>query len=556
VPPRYRIVGDYRFGFAQVDIDGKSGLIDRDGKLVIEPRYGFIQAIAPDRFRVADKRPLGETLDADASDLNGEKQLDSGRVSGVPPGTGIIDRNGQWIEPPGTRIFDPDERSIRIVEGKDAWGLQRWDLRRNDGSWVSRAHFHVVDALSDGLARVRVDGKIGFIDSSGQFVIAPVFDEAWAFSPGSASTPVRQGKSAGTIDRTGAWRFKIEANELQRAISSDGAQFGWHFQRYGYPVSPALPRRWGLLDLDGHVLLDAAFDQPVQRCADGHLTVLRGRQWLYFRSDGTPLQPSKGDILGEGCGSVAPYIVKADDKFGLVDGDGREITPPAFDALIAVSKGIWNAKRDGKWGRIGPDGHWLFEPKFEYLSRTVPLIVAAMDAKRGFLKADGSWLVEPRFDAARPRDSETAFVTMDGTAGVIKVRDQSWAVAPRPGVMCEIPYGILSQSEGRRTILSKSGEAWIDADVDRLGIDLEAGLLPFLKNGKWGLMDTAGKVTIQAIYDEQVSFRPSLRGIAWAKHDGRSCPIDRHGQDVPGVACIERSRASEGGGYFRCAVEP
>ena len=559
VPPRYRIVGDYRFGFAQVDVDGKSGLIDRDGKLVIEPRYGFIQAVAPDRFRVSDKRPSEEAIDADdSSDLKGE-QLDGGRVFGVPEGTGIIDRNSQWIEPPGTRIFDPDERSIRIVPGGIGWrdGL---GLQRSNGSWLVKPQFHVVDALSDGLARVRVSGKIGFIDRSGRFVIEPVFDEAWAFTPGFASTAVRQGRSAGAIDRTGAWMFRIDADGLQRAVSAGkdgGAQFGWHFQRYdGSRSSRTLVSRWGLLDLDGHVLLDAAFDQPVQRCADGHLTVLRGRQWLYFRSDGTPLQPSKGDILGEGCGSVAPYIVKADDKFGLVDGDGREITPPAFDALIAVSKGIWNAKRDGKWGRIGPDGHWLFEPKFEYLSRTVPLIVAAMDAKRGFLKADGSWLIEPRFDAARPRDSETAFVTMDGTAGVIKVRDQSWAVAPRPGVMCEIPYGILSQSEGRRTILSKSGEAWIDADVDRLGIDLEAGLLPFLKNGKWGLMDTAGKVTIQAIYDEQVSFRPSLRGIAWAKHDGRSCPIDRHGQDVPGVACIERSRASEGGGYFRCAVEP
>jgi hypothetical protein len=99
---------------------------------------------------------------------------------------------------------------------------------------------------------------------------------------------------------------------------------------------------------------------------------------------------------------------------------------------------------------------------------------------------------------------------MDGTTGVIRVRDQSWAVAPRPGAMCDIPYGILSQSEGHRAILSRSGEEWIDARVDRIGIDLETGLLPFLTDGKWGLMDTAGKVAIQPIYGEQVSFRPSF----------------------------------------------
>jgi hypothetical protein len=145
---------------------------------------------------------------------------------------------------------------------------------------------------------------------------------------------------------------------------------------------------------------------------------------------------------------------------------------------------------------------------------------------------------------------------MDGTTGVIKMRYQSWAVAPRPGLMCEIPYGILSQSEGRRTILSRGGETWIDAHVDRLGIDLEPGLLPFLKDGKWGLMDTAGTVAIQPIYDQQVSFRPSFRGIAWVRYDDRSCPIDRRGHDVPAIACIDRGRSSEAVDYFKCAVEP
>ncbi|WP_246799433.1 WG repeat-containing protein [Bradyrhizobium sp. CCBAU 51753] len=473
--------------------------------------------------------------------------MDEGTISGSSNETkpGIIDRTGKWIEPPVINIFDPDERSIRIVLVNALWGLQR-----SDRSWLVKPQFNAVDALSGGLARVRVSGKIGFVDRSGRFVIDPVFDEAWAFKPGLENTPVRQGGHAGVIDRTGAWTFRIPASGLYRAVASDrngGTQFGWHFQQ---------GRRWGLLDLEGRILLKAGFDQPVQRCSDGHLVASEDGQRLYFKSDGGPLEPQEGRILDASCGSRAPYIVKAGDKFGLVDGDGKEIIPPALDALITVTKDIWNAKRDGKWGRLGSDGRWLFEPKFDYLSHSDSIIVAATEAKRGFLNADGSWLIEPRFDAARPRDSGTAFVTVDGSTGIIRVNDQSWTVAPRPGVMCDIPYGILSQREGHRSILSPSGEPWIDAHVDRLGIDLETGLLPFLADGKWGLMDTAGKVAIQPTYDAQVSFRPSLRGIAWAKHDGRWCPIDRRGHDVPGLACTERPPLGEGGGYFRCVVEP
>ena len=548
VPPHYRMVGDYKFGFAQVDMDGKSGLIDREGGVAIAPRYGFVEAVAADRFRVSEKRQPGGLIGAEVlSGAGAEFRAEGGRFLGSDDESdfGIIDRTGQWIEPPGIRIFDPDDRSIRIVLLDNLWGLQR-----TRGSWLAKPQFNRVDALNDGLARVRVAGRIGFIDRSGRFVIDPIFDEAWAFTSGFPLTQVRQGRSVGAIDRTGAWMFRLDADALHRAVSSattGGEQFGWHFQR---------DDRWGLLDLDGHVVLDAAFDQTVQRCADGHLVAFKGREWSYFRSDGSSLQPSVGRILDANCGSPAPYIVKAGDKFGLVDGDGKEIVPPAFDALIPVTRGVWNAKLAEKWGRIGPDGQWLFVPKFDDLSRGNPMIVAAMDGKRGFLQADGSWLIEPRFDAARPRDSETAFVTTDGKTGVIRVKDQSWTVVPRPGVMCEIPYGILSQGEGRRAIFSRSGEAWIDAGVDRIGIDLEAGLLPFLKDGKWGLMDTAGTVAMQPIYDEQASFRPSFRGIAWARQNGLWCPIDRRGQNVPGLACVARSPSGAAGAYFKCAVEP
>src|SRR5262249_49158717 len=152
-------------------------------------------------------------------------------------------------EPAGTRFFDPDERSIRIVS-TDTLRIPRetlWGLQRSDGSWLIKPQFHDVDALNDGLARARVSGKVGFIDRSGQFVIDPVFDEASAFAPGFASTPVRQGMSAGVIDRTGTWVFKTNAGGLQRAVSSDsdgGTQFGWHFRRHDRW------EHWGLLDLD------------------------------------------------------------------------------------------------------------------------------------------------------------------------------------------------------------------------------------------------------------------------------------------------------------------
>lgn len=53
----------------------------------------------------------------------------------------------------------------------------------------------------DGLLAVTVDGKHGFIDLTGRFVIPPTFDFAWQFSDGRASA--WQNGRAGFIDRNG-----------------------------------------------------------------------------------------------------------------------------------------------------------------------------------------------------------------------------------------------------------------------------------------------------------------------------------------------------------------
>ena len=55
--------------------------------------------------------------------------------------------------------------------------------------------------LSDGLAKVKRDGKYGFIDKTGKVVIPLNYDWAWSFSEGLAS--VSQNGKYGFIDNTG-----------------------------------------------------------------------------------------------------------------------------------------------------------------------------------------------------------------------------------------------------------------------------------------------------------------------------------------------------------------
>src|SRR5262249_28675296 len=153
----------------------KSGLIDRDGRMVIAPKYAFIRAIGPDRFRVSDRRWLGGN--EGSQDFSGVRwgfapnratELMRPPPMALREGHGVIDISGQWIVPPraapevetliegqpgGTRDFDKDNPSMRWVWRDNLWGLQR-----PDGSWLVEPKFQQADRLLGELTRVMLNG--------------------------------------------------------------------------------------------------------------------------------------------------------------------------------------------------------------------------------------------------------------------------------------------------------------------------------------------------------------------------------------------------------------
>lgn len=78
------------------------------------------------------------------------------------------------------------------------------------------------DPFHEGLAAVAVftqsngkfEQKTGFIDTTGKFVIPPIFDYAGYFSDGMAMAVAENGKKNGYIDRTGKWMITMQDADL------------------------------------------------------------------------------------------------------------------------------------------------------------------------------------------------------------------------------------------------------------------------------------------------------------------------------------------------------
>jgi hypothetical protein len=407
--------------------------------------------------------------------------------------------------------------------------------------------FQQADRLRGALTRVMLNGKVGFIDREGRLAIDAEYDKAWPFGYGSDRTAALRDGVLGILDKNGAWTSHAgeERIPFARAFSTFGSSVidrvsGWHFKK---------GNRWGLLEPDGRVVLDAEFDLPVEHCHHRTILASKSNEWLRFKWDGGPLQPAGGRFVEGWCWSP-PVPLRIGDRFGLVAADGSAVAPMHFAGIARVNARAWNVKLDGRWGRIAHDGRWLIEPRFDYLSLEEGLVVAAVDDKRGVLGLDGLWVIEPTFDAARlikrrfdvrlrgHLEPDSAFVTISGATGLLRLKDQSWIIPPRPGIMCDIPdsNAIIWKSGSKLGILSRTGETWYELEADRLGYIHESGLVPFLRSGRWGLVDTAGQVVVEPQFEELDGF---VRGIAWARRDGRWCAIDRRGKPVPTIACTD-----------------
>jgi hypothetical protein len=213
------------------------------------------------------------------------------------------------------------------------------------GRFIIQPTFDQALAFSDGLAAVRVGDKWGFVDSNGRFVIPPRFDAAYYFYEGVAQVETASGDLL--IDRKGdvvTSRFRVGLNISEGRIPMDGGDFlgfmdlrgrevvppifdgGWGFS--GGLASVSKQGKWGYIDRNGKVAIPFQFDE-VGSFHEGALAPARiGKQTGFIDRAGRfkivlPYRYSAGFIDGD----VASFVTE-DDRHGYVNESGEVIWGP------------------------------------------------------------------------------------------------------------------------------------------------------------------------------------------------------------------------------------
>ena len=134
-------------------------------------------------------------------------------------------------------------------------------------------------SFSEGLARVKLNGKWGFIDKSGKEIIPCIYDEAWSSSEGLACVELN-GKR-GFIDKSGKEIIpciygladfffeglaRVELNGKWGFIDKNGNEvipciYDFAYSFYEGLAGVKLNGKWGFIDKNGKVVVKTVYDK-------------------------------------------------------------------------------------------------------------------------------------------------------------------------------------------------------------------------------------------------------------------------------------------------------
>ena len=205
--------------------------------------------------------------------------------------------------------------------------------------------------FSENLASVSFDGKYGYINTDGDFVIEPQFEAAGSFAEGVAC--VKTNGKYGYIDTNG--KFVIEPQFDDAGSFTEGVAYVKTNGKYGY------------INTNGKFVIEPQFEEA-ESFAEGIAHVCINGKWGAINTTGkmviTPICSQSFHIrpFNEEC-----FCVKIDNLYGLKDFNDQWIVEPFYDDIDGVDEEFISVEKDNKFGCINAKGEVVIPLKYDYV---------------------------------------------------------------------------------------------------------------------------------------------------------------------------------------------
>ncbi|MDO8680541.1 MAG: WG repeat-containing protein [Acidobacteriota bacterium] len=302
---------------------------------------------------------------------------------------------------------------------------------------------------------IKVDDKYGFMNKSGNTVIAPQFDEVGGFAEGLSA--VRVGTKWGYVNTKGAIMITPQfdaARPFRYGRAAVKLCCGSWF-------SSTTNDRFGFIDEDGKYIHSPDF-----------LWV----GYLGFGGDLAPVKTAEGAIA---------FVNRAGEV--MLSGKFSSVTDGGF------SEGVAPVESTGKWGYVDTAGEWIINPQFEgaqgFSGGLAPVVVGG---KTGYINTAGRFIINPQYSWGGEFVDGSAIITQPAGMGLIDREGRAVVEVGKFEVVGTFQDGLARVKAGDGWgFIDSSGALAIGAEFDSAD-EFQNGLARVTALGKEGYITTAG----------------------------------------------------------------
>ncbi|MBQ4151005.1 MAG: WG repeat-containing protein [Clostridia bacterium] len=417
--------GDFYAVLDGTAINPTYGYVDENGNYVIPPMFGYAGGFSD----------------------NGLARVS---IPSLNRGYGYINENGKFIIEPKYRIsgdFASNGIALAALNLSEIYYINEKEEKVLDFSG-SMGGVIVCGFGTNGLAAGVRDGKIGFINVDGEFVIEPQFDDVCAFSD-SGIAPVKFGDKWGFINSSG--EFVVEPTIVADRARDDGDY--WYFDTTD---------KDSIYSKDGECIIEPIYDS-IYDSMGVFIVGVKDKDYV-----------------------TVEEWEEIPQRYGLIDMEGNVLCEPKFSWLSFSKNGLAITRYNGRYvyinrkGDIVIDGGFKVACDFDYSG----LAYVETDGEKGYIDEEGNFVTNS-ITALKEKYGRNAFSAYSITA--INNGDK-WAYINEKGeLLCDYIFDVAGEFSRAGMAIALFGDEYV------------------LLNEKCEIIDRSDYVYIEYGYEENKS---------------------------------------------------
>lgn len=456
-------VGDQLIASKKVVNSYKTGVLNKNGKVIISVEYASINSIEPGFYQVKDNKGLSAMYSKEGKELTAFQFESIEKLNEELFSVTFYNRRG-LIDKAGKTITPPIYKNIQLSGDKArALPFTRWDLYEDDA-----------------------------------FKTSLYFDDVQFSAPNRFS--ISSGDNIGIINSEEAYQ------DYRTSLKSINTIHGMTI------ISNPSTGYQGVIDSNGKAVIPINYDSIVvfEKIIFGKIEKRNNQNWSVFDKTGKKLNLNDYQSFeNENQGLIR---ASRNGKIGFLNKGGSEASPFLYDSVSVFRNSLAVAKYQESFGVIDKRGYWIVTPYNDSIAIKNNIIFLKQGSESKILNQDGELLART-YEDIYPLSQGYYQTTNDGLA--LFNFDKERLLEPTYDSIKMIHSDLYWLTRDNRYFFyrpSDRADFELDSDINQIG-EFNEGYMPVLKDNQWGYIDERGNLRIANRYQAVDKFSEGLSAV-------------------------------------------